>query len=92
MDAHSPSLDPASILIVDDNPANLKALSHMLAESGYKARPVPGGALALQAAAASPPDLILLDINMPGTGGRSQNTSTRVSWRPSRRPPRSSKR
>ena len=53
----------ASILVVDDAPANLQVLSGMLKDRGYKARPVPSGKLALLAARRDPPDLILLDIN-----------------------------
>ncbi len=58
-----------SILVVDDTAANLGLLCGILKERGYKARPVLGGEFALQAAAASPPDLILLDIDMPGMTG-----------------------
>ncbi len=57
------------ILIVDDTPANLRLLAGMLGEQGYKVRPAPNGKLALMAARAAPPDLILLDINMPGMNG-----------------------
>jgi len=60
---------PASILVVDDAPTNLQVLSGMLKERGYKARPVPSGKLALLAARRDPPDLILLDINMPEMNG-----------------------
>jgi serine phosphatase RsbU (regulator of sigma subunit) len=60
---------PASILAVDDTPANLQVLAGMLKERGYKVRPVPSGKLALQAARRDPPDLILLDINMPEMSG-----------------------
>jgi sigma-B regulation protein RsbU (phosphoserine phosphatase) len=60
---------PASILAVDDTPANLQVLAGMLKERGYKVRPVPSGKLALQAAQHDPPDLILLDINMPEMNG-----------------------
>jgi sigma-B regulation protein RsbU (phosphoserine phosphatase) len=59
----------ANILIVDDTPANLRLLSQMLAEQGYRVRPAPDGPLALAAARAEPPDLILLDIRMPGMNG-----------------------
>jgi phosphoserine phosphatase RsbU/P len=60
---------PASILVVDDTPANLQVLAAMLKDRGYKVRPVPGGKLALLAAQRDPPDLILLDINMPEMNG-----------------------
>ena len=65
---HRPG-QPASILIVDDTPANLQVLAGMLKDRGYKVRPVPGGRLALLAARRDPPDLILLDINMPEMNG-----------------------
>ncbi len=57
------------ILVVDDTPANLRLLSQMLIDRGYKVRPVPNGSLALSAARAAPPDLILLDVNMPDMNG-----------------------
>jgi len=59
----------ANILVVDDNPANLKLLASMLKKYGYKVRPVPNGKLALSGARAIPPDIILLDINMPEMNG-----------------------
>src|SRR6185436_5295738 len=58
-----------NVLIVDDTPANLQLLAGLLRERGYKPRPVPSGKLALQAAQADPPDLVLLDINMPEMDG-----------------------
>ena len=58
-----------NILIVDDIPANLKVLGDILKEEGYKVRPVPNGALALQVAEKERPDLILLDIMMPDMDG-----------------------
>ena len=59
----------ASILVVDDTSANLRVLAGMLKDRGYKVRPVPSGKLALLAARRDPPDLILLDINMPEMNG-----------------------
>lgn len=59
----------ANILVVDDTPANLRLLVGMLTEKGYKVRPVMDGELALSGASAIPPDLILLDINMPKMSG-----------------------
>jgi signal transduction histidine kinase len=61
--------NPQSILIVDDIPANLLLLSGMLKERGYRVRPVTDSEEALQAAQRVPPDLILLDVTMPGMNG-----------------------
>ncbi len=61
--------EKASIMVVDDQPANLKLLEDMLKEQGYGVRSFPRGRLALAAAAQHPPDLILLDINMPEMNG-----------------------
>src|SRR5580692_6499787 len=57
------------IMIVDDNPANLKLLEDMLLQQSHEVRSFPLGRLALAAAAKYPPDLILLDINMPEMNG-----------------------
>src|SRR5207245_10998681 len=67
--ARSSAGQPTSILVVDDAPANLQVLAGMLKDRGYKVRPVPSGNLALRAARRDPPDLILLDINMPEMNG-----------------------
>lgn len=63
------SRDIPGILIVDDVPENLELLSGILRQRGYEPRPVPSGKLALVAAKADPPDLILLDIRMPEMNG-----------------------
>jgi two-component system, sensor histidine kinase and response regulator len=57
------------IMAVDDQPANLKLLEDLLSQQGYMVRSFPRGRLALEAAARNPPDLILLDINMPEMSG-----------------------
>jgi putative two-component system response regulator len=57
------------ILVVDDTLANLQILSTMLKQNGYKVRPVLDGKTALQAVQTKQPDLICLDINMPGMNG-----------------------
>lgn len=57
------------IMIVDDNPANLKLLEDMLRQRGHEVCSFPRGRLALARAARNPPDLILLDINMPEMNG-----------------------
>ena len=65
----NPNTPKADILIVDDTPANLRVLSRLLSDNGYKVRPVPNGKLALEAVRASEPDLIFLDIRMPDMDG-----------------------
>lgn len=58
-----------TILIVDDNPENLTVLGELLCER-YRVRAATSGARALQLAEQQPlPDLILLDIMMPGMSG-----------------------
>lgn len=59
----------ADILLVDDTPDNLRLLSRALSQRGYKIRGAIDGQMALMGANASPPDLILLDICMPGMNG-----------------------
>lgn len=59
----------SSILIVDDNPHNLEALAAILQREGYKVRAALSGELALRAAQSQPPDLVLLDVRMPGMDG-----------------------
>ena len=60
---------PSKILIVDDVPSNLQLLSTALTEVGYCVRNAISGAMAIVDIAAEPPDLILLDIKMPGLNG-----------------------
>ena len=57
------------ILIVDDQPENLRLLFDTLSTQNYELRRVMSGQLALQVAQFDPPDLILLDIRMPGMDG-----------------------
>ena len=58
-----------NILIVDDMPNNLRLLSAMLKTQNYEVRSAITGALALKSIQVLPPDLILLDINMPQMDG-----------------------
>lgn len=57
------------VMVVDDNPANLKLMEEMLRPRGYEIRSFPRGRMALAAASQRPPDLILLDITMPEMSG-----------------------
>jgi DNA-binding response OmpR family regulator len=58
-----------TILVVDDTPSALKVLTDTLAANGYRVRPANSGELALASVSQNPPDLILLDIRMPGMDG-----------------------
>lgn len=58
-----------SILIVDDNPDNLKIIGSFLRKEGYTIRLAQSGPKAIESATAAPPDLILLDVSMPGMDG-----------------------
>ncbi len=59
----------ANILLVDDNHDNLRFLASVLAKQKYEVRPTNSGEKALAAIEAKQPDLILLDIRMPGMSG-----------------------
>jgi CheY-like chemotaxis protein len=65
----STSLPPANILVVDDIPENIEILARLLTNRGCTVSRAGNGELALESARQSPPDLILLDINMPGLSG-----------------------
>jgi putative two-component system response regulator len=59
----------SSVLIVDDAPENLRLLAKVLKREGLVPRPVTSGRLAIEAAVADPPDLVLLDVSMPEMSG-----------------------
>ena len=58
-----------NILVVDDAPNNLRLLAKILESQGYIIRKSLNGRMALQSAYRHPPDLILLDINIPEMNG-----------------------
>jgi two-component system, cell cycle sensor histidine kinase and response regulator CckA len=57
------------ILVVDDTRASLSLLTKLLTDEGFQVRPADSGELALASVTARKPDLILLDIRMPGMDG-----------------------
>jgi len=59
----------ASVLVVDDNPRNLKVLCELLTAEGYRARPAISGDVAIKIVRVTLIDLILLDIRMPDMDG-----------------------
>jgi signal transduction histidine kinase len=69
MEAENPVPVQGTILLVDDAPNNLRLLTGLLEEHGYDVRTVTSGASALKAVGLEPPDLILLDVAMPGMNG-----------------------
>ena len=57
------------VLVVDDQPANLRVVSALLERQGFDVALAETGEAALDAAEAEPPDLLLLDMMMPGMDG-----------------------
>jgi class 3 adenylate cyclase len=57
------------VLVVDDTPVNLKLLADLLGARGYTVTTAATGAEALEKIDAAPPDLVLLDVMMPGMSG-----------------------
>src|SRR5438094_8797421 len=60
---------PAKVLVVDDTPLNIKLLGDLLAVKGYVVATATNGEEALAKLAAEMPDIVLLDVMMPGLSG-----------------------
>jgi len=58
-----------SVLVVDDEPNISISLQFLMTQAGYEVRLAADGEAALQEVQSDPPDLILLDINMPKRSG-----------------------
>lgn len=69
MSSHQSEVHRGDILVVDDTPDNLRLLATMLTDKGYEVRSVISGKMALMGIQSAPPDLILLDVNMPQMNG-----------------------
>ena len=61
--------NPAKVLVVDDTPANVKLLADLLAVKGFGVATAVNGEEALAKVAAEAPDIVLLDVMMPGLSG-----------------------
>lgn len=60
---------PKSILVVDDEPNISRSLQFLMSQAGYEVRTASDGEAALQEVENAPPDLILLDVDMPKRNG-----------------------
>jgi two-component system, cell cycle response regulator DivK len=60
---------PRRILVVEDNPLNLKLVRDVLQVAGYHVIEAQSGEDGLRAAAEHPPDLVLMDLQLPGIDG-----------------------
>ena len=65
----APPATPARILVVDDQPANIQVVGTVLGKLGHEIIPASDGPTALKRLALRVPDLILLDLLMPGMDG-----------------------
>ena len=61
--------ESATVLVVDDTPQNVKLLTDLLVVNGYRVEAAQSGEEALEKIAASIPDIVLLDVMMPGLSG-----------------------
>lgn len=73
----------ASILVADDEPNIVLSLEFLLKQAGFRVRTVSDGEAALAAIAQEPPDLVLLDVMIPGRDGYSvcQEVRANPAWR-----------
>jgi CheY-like chemotaxis protein len=71
-------LTPTRILVVDDNEDNLELMRFLLSRGGYEPILAHGGAEAIELAARARPDLILMDIQMPGIDGYAATAAIRA--------------
>lgn len=59
----------AHILVVEDNPLNLKLIRDVLRFQGHEVITAGSGEEGVALATGSPPDLVLMDLQLPGIGG-----------------------
>ena len=62
-------MTPRRILVVEDNPLNLKLVRVVLQPAGYDVIEAQSGEEGVRAAQADPPDLVLMDLQLPGIDG-----------------------
>lgn len=69
MNAMGSSVSPCKVLIVDDEPSIVTPLKFLMEQQGHAVRIVTDGAEVVPAVEADPPDVILLDVNLPNRSG-----------------------
>jgi len=74
-------MSPGRILVVEDNPKNLKLVRDVLRFSGYEVIEATSGEDGVRLAAAEEPDLILMDLQLPGIDGAEALRRIRASER-----------
>src|SRR5690606_9870991 len=65
---HLATRDPV-VMVVDDQESNVRLVGTVLTQAGFEVVPAMSGEQALKRASAAPPDLVLLDMLMPGMNG-----------------------
>ena len=68
------------VLVVDDTAANRRLVAALLSAEGFTVEGAEGGVQALEMVEKSPPDLILLDLQMPGMDGLTVLRELRKQW------------
>lgn len=68
------------VLVVDDTAANRRLVAALLTAEGFTVEGAEGGVQALEMVEKSPPDLILLDLQMPGMNGLTVLRELRKQW------------
>lgn len=73
---HLATRDPV-VMVVDDQESNVRLVGTVLTQAGFEVVPAMSGEQALKRASAAPPDLVLLDMLMPGMNGIDVMTALR---------------
>jgi putative two-component system response regulator len=66
---HTEADEPGHVMVVDDSPEIRAALTQLLELNGHTVELIPNGPAALRAIASRPPDLVILDVRLPGIDG-----------------------
>ena len=80
IDSHQPPQRGATVLVVDDDRFVLDSVSQILEEEGFSVQTARDGAQALAVMHRNVPDLVLLDLKMPGIDGPSAFKEIRTTW------------